>query len=84
MKCPICIQLELKSTLNVGSSWSTVMNWQPYYDEEGNYHDDDPNTITTDYRCSNDHKFAESTRMGNSKIMVYKPKDFILEENEEG
>jgi len=34
----------------------------PFYDEEGKYHDHDPNSSSTSYSCSNGHTWAESSR----------------------
>ena len=62
MKCPECQKQGLKSKVYVGSSTTTLLAFQPYYDEEGNYHYDDPNTIYTSYSCSNGHSWTESSK----------------------
>lgn len=57
MKCIKCVEQGLKSKLyNLGSS-ITLMGWSPYFDEEGIYHNHNPNTRTTTYECSNGHYF---------------------------
>lgn len=60
MKCPECKKLGLKSKVYVGASSTTLLAFTPYYDEEGNYHHNDPNVITTSYTCSNGHSWWES------------------------
>lgn len=60
MKCPTCKDLGVKSRVYPGMSYATCMGWQPYYDEDGQYHSHDPNTTTTDYTCSNGHEWTNS------------------------
>jgi hypothetical protein len=60
MVCPVCKEQNIKSTVNCGQSMSTLMGYLPYYDENGKYHDHDPNTITTYYSCSQGHHFSIS------------------------
>jgi RNA polymerase subunit RPABC4/transcription elongation factor Spt4 len=60
MKCPVCVEKNLKSNVYVGMSTSTAMYCAPYYDEDGKYHSHDGNTHTTSYSCSNGHTWAES------------------------
>ena len=61
MKCPFCEKEGKVSRVYVGASESTLLAWTPYYDEEGNYHSNNPNRITTRYSCSNGHEWSEST-----------------------
>ena len=61
MICPECKRQGLKSRVYVGTSSVTLMYSAPFYDEEGKYHDHDPNTRTTSYSCSNGHKWVESS-----------------------
>jgi len=68
MKCPFCIEEEKKSKLYIGATLGTLMYCEPYYDEEGTYHSDDINTYTTDYHCSEGHKFTVSMR-GDKKTI---------------
>ena len=55
MRCKECEKQGLKSKVYPGTSWCTCLAWQPYYDEDGKYHNKNPNTTTTTYRCSNGH-----------------------------
>lgn len=55
--CAECKAQGLKSRVMPGMSFSTLMSWDPYYDEEGHYHSHDPNTVTTAYMCSNAHRW---------------------------
>ena len=59
MFCPGCKEQGLKSKIYVGASTTTLLGFTPFYDEEGNYHCHDPNTITTSYSCSNGHRWQE-------------------------
>ena len=61
MICPECKKQEKKSCVYPGMSSITAMYFPPFYDEEGHYHDHDANTTTTDYSCSNGHKWIEKT-----------------------
>lgn len=58
--CPECQKQGLTSNVFVGISTSTALYYEPYYDKEGNYHDENPNLITTEYHCSNGHEWSES------------------------
>ena len=63
MKCKICISKGLKSKLYPGSSMSTLMACgESHYDEDGNYVNCDPNTVTTFYSCSQGHKYQLVTK----------------------
>ena len=70
MKCPVCIEKGLKSCVYVGATTTTLMYAQPYYDEDGNYHYNDPNTIYTSYHCSRGHKWNVSQFQGKDKINI--------------
>jgi len=59
MKCPVCEKKGLKSTVYPCCSTATLLWNEPYYDEDGKYHDHDPNAVTTDYHCSNGHRWIE-------------------------
>ena len=61
MICKECKKKGLKSIVYPGVGQTTAMYFIPFYDEEGNYHDHDANTITTDYTCSNGHKWSKKT-----------------------
>lgn len=60
MKCPECEKPGLKSTLREVGGFSTAMYCEPWYDEDGNYHNHDLNTHTSHYTCSNGHRLAVS------------------------
>lgn len=64
MVCQVCITEGKKSTVNILSSSTTLMNSVSYYDEDGVLHTHDMNTTTTDYICSNGHKFTNKTTGG--------------------
>lgn len=59
MKCPECITEGKKSRVTPGGSSITLAYYQPYYDEDGVYHHHDNNDISTDYSCSNGHRWVE-------------------------
>ena len=64
MICPVCKENNEKSTVTSHGSMSTLMAYMSTYDEEGHMHYHDGNRITTDFTCSNGHKFA-SVRKGS-------------------
>lgn len=61
MICEECKKLGLKSSIREGMSWATCMGSFPYYDEQGTYHDHDPNNTEHFFRCSNGHEFSEKS-----------------------
>jgi hypothetical protein len=69
MFCKECKAENKKSKVYVGSQTTTLLGWFPYYDEDGEFHNHDPNTITTNYSCSNGHIWSEKTK---SKCMTCK------------
>ena len=60
MKCPFCVEENKNSCVYPGVSTSTLLAWTPYhYDENGEVvWSENPNTITTQYRCSNGHTWT--------------------------
>ena len=72
MKCPVCVEKGLKSCVYEGGTQTTLMCGQSYYDEDGNYHYNDPNTLTTSYSCSNGHRWSVSTCRGEEHIIIGK------------
>lgn len=42
-------------------STTTSMYCPIFYDEDGECHNHDANTLTTQYKCSNGHEWTEST-----------------------
>jgi hypothetical protein len=57
-KCPICQKQHLKSKVYMEGCTTTLIAGIPYYDEEGNYHINDPNITSCFGRCSNGHTFT--------------------------
>ncbi len=68
MRCPICEKRDRRSRVYVVSTMTTLMGYQPYYDENGVFHNDDPNHVLTEYECSNQHKFSVSNSHSPSKV----------------
>ncbi len=64
MKCPKCLEDGLKSKVYTHGGTSTCMMGETYYDEEGKYHDHDPNIHCMKYHCSNGHDFVVSVVYG--------------------
>lgn len=62
MKCPICIAEGEASCVTLGMSFTTCMGWTTgYYNEKGNWVvNNDPNKTTTEYSCSNGHRWKET------------------------
>jgi len=58
MKCPKCVEEGTKSTLQGGAGSVTCVYYQPYYDEEGAYHNHDGNASRQTFSCSNGHRFT--------------------------
>ena len=58
MKCEECVEAGLKSRVTGGGGSRTLLGHSPYYDEDGIYHNHDPNTITRSYSCSNGHRWV--------------------------
>lgn len=57
MKCPVCEKSGQKSKVFPHGGTSTLMYYQPYYDEDGIYHHHDMNNHTQYYSCSNGHRW---------------------------
>jgi hypothetical protein len=62
MKCPECVEAGKKSRVTPGLTAVTDMYCPPYYDEEGVRHHHDLNARTTNYSCSNGHRWVETTQ----------------------
>jgi hypothetical protein len=62
MICSECKKVGKKSKVYSGASSSTLMHCQPFYDEDGKYHNHDMNITTTNYSCSNGHSWQEHYR----------------------
>jgi hypothetical protein len=63
MICPECKKEGLKSTIMLGGGSSTLMGYNPYFDEEGVYHKHNPNSFCCSWMCSNKH--TGTTSIGN-------------------
>lgn len=61
MKCPVCIEKGLKSSVYPGGGSCTAMYCAPYYDKDGKYHNHDMNTSTFGYSCSRGHRWSVSS-----------------------
>lgn len=60
MKCAECEKAGLKSIVNVpNGSFSTCMMEHRFYDEDGRYHFHDPNRRTSEWSCSNGHRWVD-------------------------
>lgn len=68
-KCPICQRNGETSKVYEEMSMRTLAMPLVYYDEEGNYHCDDPNITTTNYHCSEGHKFSIEYSQNGEKII---------------
>jgi hypothetical protein len=64
MKCPTCVEEGKKSKVYIGETTSTLIMAYEYYDEDGNYHYDDPNIRETRYWCSNRHEWTVRRQRG--------------------
>jgi hypothetical protein len=60
-RCNFCREEGRTSKVYPGPSSQTAVAWQPFYDEEGVFHNKDPNKRTTHYTCSNGHEWSETT-----------------------
>lgn len=69
MKCPECEANGQKSQVYERSRTMTLVAITPSYDEEGRAHIHEANTTTTDFECSNGHRFTlqESPEAGASE-----------------
>lgn len=63
MKCPECEKAGTRSTVYGGGHGTvTCMGWEPFWDEDGTYHNHDPNFHSANYRCSLAHEWHRSWR----------------------
>lgn len=58
MICPACQRSAQKSKVYVHGSYTTAAHHPGYYDEDGRYHNHDPNLTTTAYRCTKGHEWT--------------------------
>ena len=80
-RCHRCNELGLRSTVQGRGGVTTLMSYQPHYDEDGQLHLHDPNVHTALYRCSQGHTWTESwtarcgvegCEFGTTKTIRYK------------
>lgn len=73
MKCKKCEEEGKKSNVHIGMCTRTLLGIPPpYYDEEGILHcPPDPNVTTTEYRCSNGHKFIGKSNYVQETFKYY-------------
>ena len=69
MICPQCETAGERSRVYPGSVDVTLMDVQEYWDEDGNYVVDDPNTVTRAFSCSNRHNWprGQGARRNNDR-----------------
>lgn len=60
MICPKCKELGQKSTVTGGMGTCTAMWFEPWYDEDGKYHNHDSNRRSYNYNCSKGHQIFVS------------------------
>jgi hypothetical protein len=73
-KCPACEAEGERAKVYVGASLSTLLSWTPFYDEDGNFHSDDPNHHWTEFACSRGHSFTEWVHRGVRSVVVHPKK----------
>lgn len=61
MFCPECQKAGQPSKVYVGISRETCIGVTQFYDEGGKWHNHNPNRTTTEYTCSEGHKWTETT-----------------------
>ena len=62
MICPECQKEGKKSKVYHQGYSATSMGYTPYYDENGKYHNHDPNATEAGYKCSNGHLWSEKIK----------------------
>jgi len=77
MICPVCKKKGLSCIVSVHGGSQTLIYSEPYYDEEENWHYHDPNTTTSNYSCSNGHRW--SVTVGGSCWCGWKGKGTKME-----
>jgi hypothetical protein len=65
--CPYCVREKAKSRVVPGLCTRTALGYQPYYDEAGVLHDEDPNYSVCDFECSRGHLYKR--RIGPGKFV---------------
>lgn len=68
--CPVCEKEGKKSEVYSGAATATLLAPSRYYDENGKYHVEDPNTYTINYSCSRGHQFSVSVCRGKETVSI--------------
>jgi len=71
--CPACQDSGWKSCVYEGPCYTTLIYIQPYYDENGNYQYNNPNTTTCQWWCSKGHYWSEVNGKLSGAIKYEKP-----------
>ena len=61
MICATCKATNQTSRVFTRGGSTTAAHYQPFYDEDGNYHHHDGNVRTASYECSNGHRWTEQS-----------------------
>lgn len=59
MICPECKAEGQKSTVTSEGMMTTLIHVSPFWDEDGEYHYHDTNTVSEGFRCSKGHYWRE-------------------------
>ncbi|WP_461130013.1 hypothetical protein [Spirosoma aerophilum] len=71
-KCPSCVKLKLVSRVYFGIMTADTLRPSVYFDEAGKLIAPDVNSVTSYFRCSNLHRWAED-RKGTKKTITILP-----------
>lgn len=69
--CPKCQELGLKSRVYCDGTTTTLIGWTPYWDEDGNYVNDNPNKRDTAYHCSQYHRWSEISQGKTMEVKIW-------------
>jgi len=78
--CPECQRMGLKSKIYVSGGYATLLGWEPFYDEAGNYHSHDPNVHISYITCTHGHRYMRRIELGCSCSVkcAYKGSDVLI------
>ena len=68
MICPQCEAAGERSRVYSGGTEVTLLDAHPYWDEDGVFVNNDPNTRTQSFSCSNGHNWRATTLRGETTI----------------
>lgn len=64
LTCPKCVEEKLTSKVYYdGTSGTGIAPPRPYWDEEGRYHEHNPNVYKHAFRCSRQHFWMQEERL---------------------